>query len=233
MACPVSLFLGLKFRDPPTLSSSVKFVATTRIVSEASFVQGENRAARISNPRRRNINPTSEMFVEAPGFKLRENMMKSSRFSKVLQWWLRSVSIVSLTLCAHSTWAALGRDAGSVEQDQVHMKAALRLAHIEPAYLVHELKTPTGTVVREYVSSAGKVFGVAWQGPWLPDFRQILGDYFEPVMQAPRDRRQGRGPLVVRQPHVVFQSAGHMRSFFGRAYVPDLLPKGVSADVVQ
>jgi hypothetical protein len=159
--------------------------------------------------------------------------MKTSRFSKDLQRWLLSVSIVSLSLCAHSAWASLGRDATSVEEDQAHMKAAHRLAHSEAAYAVHELKTPTGTVIREYVSPAGKVFGVAWQGPWLPDFRQILGDYFEPVMQARRDQRQGRGPLVVRQPGVVFQSAGHMRSFFGRAYVPDMLPKGVSADVVQ
>src|SRR5215471_20618049 len=115
--------------------------------------------------------------------------MKTSRFSKVSRRWLLSAFIVSLSLCARSGWASLGRDAGSVEQDQVHMKAALRLAHSELAYAVHELKTPTGTVVREYVSPAGKVFGVAWQGPFLPDFRQLLGDYFEPVMQAPRDRR--------------------------------------------
>jgi len=159
--------------------------------------------------------------------------MKTSRFSKVSRRWLLSAFIVSLSLCARSGWASLGRDARSVKNDQVHMKAALRLAHSELAYAVHELKTPTGTVVREYVSPAGKVFGVAWQGPFLPDFRQILGDYFEPVMQAPRDRRQGRGPMVIRQPGVVFQSGGHMRSFFGRAYVPDMLPKGVSADVVQ
>jgi hypothetical protein len=161
------------------------------------------------------------------------NQMKSSQFSKRLPRWVLSISILSLSLCPHSAWAALGRDANSVQDDQVHMKAALRMAHSEAAYAVHELKIPTGTVVREYVSPAGKVFGVAWQGPWLPDFRQILGDYFDPIMQAPRNQRQGRGPLVVRQPGVVFQSAGHMRSFFGRAYVPDMLPKGVSPDVVQ
>jgi hypothetical protein len=113
------------------------------------------------------------------------------------------------------------------------MRAALRVSRNDASYTVHELTAPTGTTVREYVSPAGKVFGVAWRGPYLPDFRQILGDYFAPVMQAPRKQRQGRGPLEIRQPNVVFQSSGHMRAFFGRAYVPDLLPKGVSADIIQ
>lgn len=159
--------------------------------------------------------------------------MKTFNFGKSLQRWLLSCSAVLLGLCAHSASGSLGRDAKSVQDDEAHLKAVRRVARSEAAYTVHELKTPAGTVVREFVSPSGKVFGVAWQGPWLPDFRQILGDYFDPVMQAPRDRRQGRGPLVVNQPGVVFQSAGHMRSFFGRAYVPNMLPQGVSADVVQ
>ncbi|MBV9481723.1 MAG: DUF2844 domain-containing protein [Acidobacteria bacterium] len=159
--------------------------------------------------------------------------MNSSEFSQCLHRSLLLLCISLLSLGAHSAWATLGRDANSLDEDQVRMKAALRMARSGADYSVHELKTPTGTVVREYVSPAGKIFGVAWQGPWLPDFHQILGDYFDPVMQAPRDRRQGRGPLVIKQPGVVFESAGHMRSFFGRAYVPDLLPEGVSADVVQ
>jgi hypothetical protein len=143
------------------------------------------------------------------------------------------LSIVCVCVSAAPAWGVLGRDIRSLQDDQVHMKAGLRIARTETTYTVHELKTATGTVVREYVSPSGKVFGVAWQGPWLPNFRQILGDYFEPIMKSPRDQRQGRGPLVVRQPSVVFQSAGHMRSFFGRAYVPDMVPKGVSTDVVQ
>lgn len=158
--------------------------------------------------------------------------MKTSSFLRGLQFVLAAGAIL-LSGCAHSAWATLGRDSTSVTDDRVHMKAAARLSRNDAAYTVHELTMPTGTVVREYVSPAGKVFGVAWRGPYLPDFRQLLGDYFAPVMQAPRNQRQGRGPVEVRQPNVVFQSGGHMRSFFGRAYVPDMLPKGVSADVVQ
>ncbi len=157
-------------------------------------------------------------------------MMKPA-FGNGCYKWLLLLCVVSVSL---SAWATLGREANSVQEDQVHLKAALRAAHsVDASYSVHELTLPTGTVVREYVSPVGKVFGVAWQGPWLPNFRQILGDYFDPIMQAPRNQRQGRGPLVVRQPNVVFQSGGHMRSFFGRAYVPDLVPQGVSPDVVR
>ena len=45
-------------------------------------------------------------------------------------------------------------------------------------YTVHEMRASTGTTVREYVSASGKVFGVAWEGPTLPDLRQVLGVYF-------------------------------------------------------
>ena len=158
--------------------------------------------------------------------------MKSIRFAKIRPQWLL-FAILSSFLGAQGAWATLGRDFRSIQQDEAHMKAARRMSHSETAYSVHELKTPAGTLIREYVSSDGKVFGVAWQGPWLPDFRQLLGDYFGPVMQAPRNQRQGRGPLVLNQPEIVFHSAGHMRSFFGKAYVPVMLPKGISADVVQ
>jgi Protein of unknown function (DUF2844) len=157
--------------------------------------------------------------------------MRTSYFGRGLNW-LFAVGTILVILFAPA-WATLGREAISVNDDGAHMKAALRVNRTDASFTVHELTLPTGTVVREYVSPAGKVFGVAWRGPYLPDFRQLLGDYFAPVMQAPRNQRQGRGPVEVRQPNVVFQSSGHMRAFFGRAYVPDMLPKGVSADVVQ
>ncbi|HVO62319.1 MAG TPA: DUF2844 domain-containing protein [Terriglobales bacterium] len=158
--------------------------------------------------------------------------MKTSQFGRGLHR-LFAIGVIVASLFATAAWATLGRDAISVKDDGAHMRAALRVSRNDTSYSVHELTTPTGTVVREYVSPTGKVFGVAWRGPYLPDFRQILGDYFAPVMQAPRNQRQGRGPLEVRQPNVVFQSGGHMRAFFGRAYVPDMLPKGVTADVIQ
>jgi hypothetical protein len=158
--------------------------------------------------------------------------MKTLQFGRGLHWLLATATIF-ITLFPACAWAALGRDVSSVNEDEAHMRASLHVRRNDSLFTVHELTTATGTVVREYVSPAGKVFGVAWRGPFLPDFRQLLGDYFAPVMQAPRNQRQGRGPLEVRQSNIVFQSGGHMRSFFCRAYVPGMLPKGVSADAIQ
>jgi len=80
-------------------------------------------------------------------------------------------------------FAALGEPASSVQADQAHMQGTLRTTQTQ-AYTIHEIRAATGTIVREYVSSSGRVFAVAWQGPWPPDMRQILGSYFEQYQQA-------------------------------------------------
>ena len=80
--------------------------------------------------------------------------------------------------------AALGGDVTSVEADQQQMKARHAVRPNDTKYTVHEITTPYGTAVREYVSPDGKVFGVAWRGPFLPDFRQLLGDSYATFAQA-------------------------------------------------
>jgi hypothetical protein len=146
-----------------------------------------------------------------------------------------AVLSASFLFLSFPAFAGLGQDVSSVDADQAHMQGARQMTQTA-AYTVHEIKAPTGVVVREYVSASGTVFGVAWQGPWPPDMRQILADYFETYRQATAaevSSHAGRRPLVVEQPEVVIQSGGHMRSFAGRAYVPALLPKGVSAETIR
>jgi hypothetical protein len=146
--------------------------------------------------------------------------------------WCQHITLLLMLISSCSAFAVLGGDVASVQADQAHMKGTLRVANTA-AYTVHEIQTPSGTLVREYVSPAGKVFGVAWQGPWLPDLRQLLGPYFEPYTQAAQARRTGHGPLRVELPGAVVHSAGHMRSFVGNAYIPDLLPSGVHAEDIR
>lgn len=115
------------------------------------------------------------------------------------------------------------------------MQGALRTTQGQ-AYTLHEIQAPTGTVVREYVSSSGKVFAVAWKGPWPPDMRQILANYFTQYQQAAQAKvnlHAGRSPLTISQPGFIVQSGGHMRSFSGRAYIPEMLPQGVSAEAIR
>ncbi len=131
--------------------------------------------------------------------------------------------------------AALGGGAASIQADQVHMQGSRRMIAAN-SYTVHEIQADTGTVVREYVSADGKVFAVAWHGPWLPDMRQILGTYFDQyaqAMQAQGDGRVRRRPVMIEQPGLVVQIGGHMRAFSGWAYVPEMLPSGVRVEDIQ
>jgi len=109
-------------------------------------------------------------------------------------------------------FAALGGDESSIQADQAHMRASVRIARTA-TYAVHELQAPSGHVIREYVSPSGTVFGVAWQGPSKPDMRQLLGTHFDEFMQAADHvQRHGHGPLVIQMPGLVVVSAGRMRS---------------------
>ena len=79
--------------------------------------------------------------------------------------------------------ASLGGDATSVQADQARMQGSLQKTSAN-SYEVHEIQASTGVAVREYVSPAGKVFAVTWQGPFHPDLRQVLGAYFEQYAQG-------------------------------------------------
>ncbi len=135
-------------------------------------------------------------------------------------------------------FAVLGGNEASVESDQKQMKAQ-RAVQSSAKYSVHEITTPYGTVVREYVSPSGTVFGVAWRGPFLPNFQQLLGNYYGKFAQAAQEARQaqpGRGrnaPLTVAQPDLVMHSGGHTRAYAGQAFVPGLLPQGVEAQEIR
>jgi hypothetical protein len=129
-------------------------------------------------------------------------------------------------------WAVLGQYENSITLDQQHLRAQAREI-ARQGYSIQELKSPDGQLVREYVSPAGLVFGVAWQGPTMPDLRQLLGSYFGNVQKANQSRRPGRGPLIVQTKDFVFESGGHMRSFRGCAYVPSLFPKNIPAEVIR
>lgn len=123
--------------------------------------------------------------------------------------------------------AALGDDAAATEAASRQLGAALRVT-AGPAFTVHELQLPSGTLVKEYLTPAGRVFAVSWSGPALPDLRQLLGSAFESYRAAPRTPESGRSHATVNSPALVVHSAGHPRSFAGLAYLPQWLPPGVT-----
>jgi len=142
-------------------------------------------------------------------------------------------SLMVLSFCLPAL-AALGGDVSSIDADNACMKATVNLARNDN-YEVHEMKSPGGTVLREFVSPGGRVFAVAWHGPFMPELQQILGTYFQQYSTAlqSQKKRYGRAPLNLQLPGLVVQEGGHMRAYVGRAYLPEMLPPGVQAQEIK
>ena len=80
-----------------------------------------------------------------------------------------SMTVLALPAVVH---ASIGGTASSIESDRVQMQGALRQIVRSGPYTLHEVQSASGIVVREYVSDAGTVFAIAWQGATFPDMRQ-------------------------------------------------------------
>ncbi|CAG4903540.1 DUF2844 domain-containing protein [Paraburkholderia saeva] len=178
-------------------------------------------------------------------------MSKSSRLARV-------VTLTSLGLCCALTMTApaeagLGGSpmtppAGASTSSRVvqgssavsraaSTASSASLSQSAPAsYTVRETTFGSGTVVHEYVSSAGTVFGIAWQGPQMPDLADLLGSYFPQYVAAEQAARAAlgrRGVSAVTQDTLVVRSGGHMGAFAGVAWLPQALPAGVSGQDIQ
>jgi hypothetical protein len=136
------------------------------------------------------------------------------------------LAAASLATTAH---AALGHAAATVQDDRLHMSAALASA-ASPVYTTHTLTLINGGEVKEF-SSAGVIFAVSWRGPGRPDLRQLLGERFA-ILQADNATSGGRRlrmPLAVERSDFIVRGGGHPGAFWGLAYLPGLTPGGVSA----
>jgi hypothetical protein len=148
---------------------------------------------------------------------------------------IRKASLLSLVACvaASPCFATLGEGESSVENDRVKLTATAHLA-AAPLYTVHSLSTPQGVHVREYLSRSGVVFAVCWDGPFMPNLRQLLGVHFVTLKsELARTPRAGHSQVHIVRPEVVIESTGHMRSFRGSALIPAAVPAGVSAAEIR
>lgn len=145
----------------------------------------------------------------------------------------RLVIILFILLAgAVSGFGALGGTEESVVADQIRFQASRRVVP-EHGYRVHEFQRNDGTLIKEYVSLGGKVFGVSWKGPLLPDLSQLLGSSFAEFQNSLHPQPGRRKGAVIRNSDLVVESTGHTRAFYGRAYLKSLLPDGVAPEQVQ
>ena len=130
--------------------------------------------------------------------------------------------------------ATLGEGADSIARDSKSLSAVKRATTSGSNYTVQEVVSDA-TTVREFLNSDGIVFAVAWNGLVHPDLKTLLGsyagEYQDAKQQAPRKHGQRR--LRVETDRVVVETWGHMRNLQGRAYLPALLPQGVSANEIK
>jgi hypothetical protein len=134
----------------------------------------------------------------------------------------------ALSFAAHAT---LGQNVSTVDGDQSRLRAVAHTSTTQSAYSVHVMTLPSGTLVREYVAPNGIVFGVAWDGPTLPDLKSVLGTSFDAYVAATATRRGT--PLAISSSDLVVYSGGHLRAFSGHAYLPQAVPPGVDIGVIQ
>jgi hypothetical protein len=142
--------------------------------------------------------------------------------------------LLILSLGTVPAWAVLGQYESSVSVDQEYLRSADNVQAFQ-GYKVHQLTTANGTIVREYISPKGLVFGVAWQARFMPSMQQLLGSYVTKIQTASPAQahvRHLRG-LIVKTDDFVFVSSGQMRFWKGSAYVPSLVPSNVSVEVVR
>ncbi len=151
--------------------------------------------------------------------------------------WLRCLLLLAIAGHAAAAHASLGGDSASVETDRLQLRATAAVrqtAAPSGSYTVHEILLPSGTRVRQYVSSAGVVFAVGWSGPFMPNLRQLLGPHFEALAaRQASGNHAGQRFLSLHDPGLVIESGGHPRSYAGRAYLPGALPAGVTAQEIR
>lgn len=133
-----------------------------------------------------------------------------------------------------STWAILGEPVSSVETDRVALAGQLSMIPAQ-LYTIQEITT-SELVVREYVSR-DTVFGVAWRGRRPPNLVSLLGSYFEEYQEAAAaasvNGPRMRGMTRIQGARVAVETGGHPGDIRGRAYIPSLLPSGVTKEMIQ
>jgi hypothetical protein len=149
---------------------------------------------------------------------------------------LEMAVVVSLIMIIDlpSTWAVLGEPVSAVETDRVALAGQLSLIPAQ-LYTIQEITT-SELVVREYVSR-DTVFAVAWKGRRPPNLVSLLGSYFQEYQEAAAAATSNgprmRGMTRIQGSRVVVEAGGHPGDIRGRAYIPSLLPSGVTKEMIQ
>jgi len=141
-----------------------------------------------------------------------------------------------LALACAPSWAVLGGDIGSVQADQVRMKATRIANNDAQGGTVHEIRMPDGSSIRQFVNSRGVVYAVAWSTRLKPDFAQLLGRHsaeFDAGVSADLRSPGIKRSAFVDRDDLVVNSAGRLGAFVGRAWLKSQVPVGTRSDAIR
>jgi hypothetical protein len=155
----------------------------------------------------------------------------------------RTFAVASVILLSQLALAGLTQPESSVDSDRVKFKGKKHQIVDHGTYRVHSIDRENGGQVTEYVAN-DKVFGVAWSGGNShPNMSTLLNSRYNSFMQqlsltsipTPGKATGVRSsPIsVIKTDDLIVERWGHMGKVQGRAWVPSLLPNGVSSDEVH
>lgn len=145
-----------------------------------------------------------------------------------------TVSFPLALACLFNTGAAWAELGGSIHPQAVLIHAQSSVVATTRLLSVYQVTTASGTQVKEYTNADNAVVAVSWQGPTLPNLKELLGPYFQPFADRPKTGTPvNHHSAELNSEDLVVQSQGRMRSFSGRAYLPKLLPAGFNLDQIK
>jgi hypothetical protein len=139
-----------------------------------------------------------------------------------------SIALFCCLAAPRDARATLGEDLASVGINEQHLGAVHRIVKLSSVAggERHDLELSSGTVVHEYLSPTGAIYAVTWSGPLKPNLVELLGHYAPQL--ANRMRGIGHNHMRVIGEDFRLESSGHRRASSGTAWVPSLVPAGVT-----
>ncbi len=140
--------------------------------------------------------------------------------------------LFTLAIASVPAWAALGSNVASVDSDAQAFNGQHALV-AKVGFNLHQITMQDGSMINEYVSPSGTVFGVSWKGHSIPNLHQLLGNYFTNFQQGQRTNVIPRRAVTIQGNDFVMTSFGRMMNFHGRAWAPSLIPSNLTPATVQ
>jgi len=143
--------------------------------------------------------------------------------------WLRHCAL-ALAACVITlpAQAGLGEHQTSIQRDHLAIRGSSVQVTQSVHYALHTVTAPTGAQLHEYVARSGTVFATTWSGRTLPNLKNILGTHYARYQQVIAVPHSNHHVLNIRDGDFVLYMRKTQQGFRVAAYVPTLIPQGIT-----